>query len=314
MKNPSELIGIAVAAYQPNSQHFAEQLESIRNQSFSKWKCAISFDSPVSEIKNNPKFEVFFSDPRFVWIQNERQLGHKRNFEKAIQEVLRLGVDAIACSDQDDVWFAEKLEICRSALSQLGSLSMVHSDMFILRNDQIERNHASVWNLEKRGVDFAEPRHLLVRNVVAGCSMLFDAELARKFPTIPDEAEFHDHWYALAAAFCGTIQPIRKELFAYRQHGSNVVGVTPFQGIFHFNQRIMPPQILAKCRAGWLKSNCLAIAAERSGLVLNVCDRKTFLGRDLGWGLLEMARHYRVKDAPLARASLARGFGKFSQG
>jgi len=104
-------IGIALAAYKPEPNFLYQQLQSIAFQTWTNWVCYISFDSPLAEIQNNNRFKEFFDDKRFVWSENEKPLGHRLNFEKAMNAVAGLGVEAIACCDQDDVWFPFKLAI-----------------------------------------------------------------------------------------------------------------------------------------------------------------------------------------------------------
>src|SRR5687768_1758619 len=105
-------VGIALAAYKPPTEVFEEQLKSIQDQTYTNWVCVMTFDSSLEETLASPKIAVFKKDSRFIWLENPVRLGHKKNFERAIQETLRHSVDAIACSDQDDVWYLNKIENC----------------------------------------------------------------------------------------------------------------------------------------------------------------------------------------------------------
>jgi glycosyltransferase involved in cell wall biosynthesis len=302
-------VGIALAAYKPAPEVFEEQLKSIQDQTYPHWVCIITFDSSLEETLSSPKISIFKKDPRFVWLENPIRLGHKKNFERAIQESLRHSVDAIACSDQDDVWYPNKISECVQALQAQGPLSLVHSDMHVLEDGKILDGTA--WRIENRGITNCKSRHFYVRNIVAGCSMIFDAELARKFPIIPDEAEYHDHWYALVAAYHGGISAVNLPLYAYRQHRNNEVGVSPFQNIFAVPEGSTPSSIFNKCKNGWLKSYRLASAAKRHGLPLRWFEKLIFLlPFDLGLGLILLGLLNWFKDPALTRACLARGAGK----
>ncbi len=304
-------LGIALAAYQPPIGFFVEQLRSLQAQTYSDWVCVINLDSPLEPLRSQAALDPYFSDPRFIWSENPQRLGHKKNFEKAIQIALvQPGVKAIACSDQDDVWYPEKLARSVELLKRSGPLSLVHTDMHYLTREGITLKD-SVWTIELRGIDQTRTEHLLVRNVVAGCSMVFDAELARRFPVIPDGAIYHDHWYALVASFYGGVHPVRQALFAYRQHGANEVGVTPFIGTFTLPSDVRRRDILTKCRRGWMKTYNLASSAIEHGLPLGFWKRATFQ-RSWDGGLLMLffgLRHIFL-DPPLARACFARGVGK----
>lgn len=305
-------VGIALAAFRPEPAVFAEQLASIRSQEYKNWVCVITCDSPIGELKEDTGLKAFFEDSRFVWEENPVRLGHKKNFERAIQRAAQLEkVNAIACSDQDDRWYPNKLSVSVQALQVAGPLALVHCDMHPLRQGKIESRTA--WTIERRGVRNCAPAHLLIRNVVAGCASLFDAELARRFPNIPEEVEFHDHWYALVASCHGGVHPIPEPLFAYRQHEGNVVGVSPFRGVFWLPSHIQNLwQVIEKCQQGWRKSHALAASALREGLPLSKWNRVAFVERGLDCGVLifTMGLFHLKRDPALARASLARGGGK----
>ena len=301
-------VAIALAAYEPNVKFFAEQLKSIQDQSFTGWICVLTLDSPLASLRSEAALAHYFADSRFVWIENPMRLGHKRNFEKAIQLCLERGVDAIGCSDQDDVWYSEKLAKSVAALEKAGPLSLVHCDMHIMKEREIESQTA--WQIEKRGVHNTYPEHLFVRNVVAGCSMLIDAELVRRFPRIPEAADYHDHWYALVASFYGGVHPIRQPLFAYRQHEVNVVGMTPYRGLF-WMPKTSAGGVLEKVQRCWSRSHELALAAKEEGLPLTSKQIRAFVFRkDLGASLFFLGLKSIGSDQALARACFARAAGK----
>lgn len=295
-------VGIALAAYRPEPLTFAEQLRSIQKQTFRDWICVMTFDSPLAELASAPGLAPFREDPRFRWVENPQRLGHKKNFERAIQLALAEGVDAIGCSDQDDVWYPAKIARSVEALRKAGPLSLVHTDMHVLGPDG-RIGAQTAWELERRGVQHVSPRDLLVRNVVAGCAMLMDAELVRRFPVIPEGAAYHDHWYALVASVHGGVHAIHEPLYAYRQHAENVLGVTPFPGIFATGEHNGIGKIARKCLSGWRFSQALEQAARQAGLPLP--DENSHAARFLALGIS------RLKDDPaLARACFARSFGK----
>lgn len=305
-----ELIGIALAAYQPDLEPFAQQLSSIQSQSYPHWVCVIRFDSPLDETLSQPQIRPFLADSRFVWRENSTRLGHKKNFERAIQDCVELLVDWIACSDQDDIWYPNKLELCLKELKLRPKLSLVHSDMHVLRGTQIESQTA--WVTEKRGVHNSKPRHFFVRNIVAGCSMLFDAELARKFPNIPDGVEYHDWWYALVASYHGGVYSISQPLYAYRQHALNEVGITPFQTISQATRKLSWMEILEKCKKTWQRTWSIGRAALKEKLPMSWIERVTFYsGADFGLGFFILALVSWRSDPAYTKACIARSIGKF---
>lgn len=302
-------IGIALAAYEPNIAIFAEQLESIQRQSFKNWICVVTFDSPMRHVLSELSIKRFAEDQRFRFSENPTRLGHKKNFERALNEVIVRGVDAIACSDQDDIWYPEKLQTCSLYLSSCPPMSLVHSDMHILKG--VNKLSQTAWALERRGVENVKQHHLLIRNVVAGCSILMDAQLIKKFPQIPESAEYHDHWYALVAATIGKVRPIHQPLYAYRQHEDNVVAVSPFHGIMYLKEKHTAQQLIQKMRLGYRKSRRFAQSAQQEGLTLSWLSKTLFLrDKDFGVLLLFLGLKNIFSDPALARACFARALGK----
>lgn len=304
-------IGIALAAFEPEPTFFEAQLESIQKQSFTQWQCLISSDSLLQSFRENPTFQKFFNDPRFIWRENPTRLGSKKNFECAIQLLAKnANIDAIACSDQDDIWYPEKLETCACELEKRGPLALVHSDMHIL-NAQGSIAEQTAWKLERRGVHHTSLGDLLIRNVIAGCSMLLDANLARQYPTIPEAFDYHDHWYAAVASAHGGIFSIHRPLYAYRQHGKNVLGITPFAGLLSLRGQNHPLAVLKKLKTAWTGTLMRVNAAQDAGLLNPKTSETLFLNRlDFGMPLICKAWRDYPSDPALARACLARAMGK----
>ncbi len=309
-------VGIALAAYRPNVGYFRRQLESIQNQTCSRWFCVITSDSPLGEFYDHPDLAPFRSDERFIWLQNGECLGCRDNFGRAVRECLTRGAAFIACSDQDDVWYPEKLERGLSEIRKRPPLSLVHSDMrpFVEREGREERLPRTLWDLESRGVDRSDPVHFLIRDVASGAAMLFDAELVRRHPRIPPEFEFHDAWFAFLASAYGGVYPIREPLYDYRLHEKNVLGMNPFRGVFHAGGAAWGG-ILGKCRKKFELSRAMTLGALRERVPLPPKARRLFVSPwDFGLGLALLGVVYfvglRGRDLPLARAAWARAVGK----
>jgi hypothetical protein len=229
------MIAVAMAVFRPHPHYLLEQLQSLRMQTREDWVCILKWDSPISEIDGTEAQALLAADRRFISVQNADRLGPKKNFESAIQTAARLDVVAIACADQDDVWFPQKIEILMQELGSRPRLSLVHSDMEAFYSPISDGAPASivnsVWGLERRNVAHSRPEYLLMRNIVTGCSMLMDVDLARQYPEIPDSFPMHDHWYALAATHHGGVYPVQVPLVRYRQHAHNLIGARPPESV-----------------------------------------------------------------------------------
>ena len=157
--------------------------------------------------------------------KNETNLGVVKNFEKAIR--LTTG-DAIALSDQDDVWEPIKLERQLSALNEQGADLVFHNAAVV--SESLERRTdfwGSLTSPYSHG-RLREPRRGLIElvrgNVVQGASTMFGARLKNIVTPIP-RVWFYDHYIAIMALLTGNVYDIDAELLRYRQHGAQHLGV-----------------------------------------------------------------------------------------
>jgi glycosyltransferase involved in cell wall biosynthesis len=218
---PSEnLVGIAMATYNPDPILFKRQIESIKVQSHSNWLCLISDDgSDVSHF--NYILQTVSGDKRFVVRKNLSKVGFYRNFERALA-ALPWQCSYVAFSDQDDIWKPNKLSQQIIKLSSPNH-ECVYSDMEIVLYDGTMQS-GSFW--VNRRQSYGSLAGLLLANVATGMSMLFKqplAELALPFPATPN-LTYHDHWIALLAESRASLKYISDPLVQYIQHGGNHTG------------------------------------------------------------------------------------------
>jgi glycosyltransferase involved in cell wall biosynthesis len=219
-----DIIGIAMTTYNPNPNLFARQIESIKNQSHSKWFCLISDDgSDVSHL--NYILRTVEGDKRFAVRKNQSKLGLYRNFERALAG-LPSWCRYVTFCDQDDIWKSNKLSQQLIELSSQNA-ECVYSDMEIVRTDGTMLSR-SFWVYRKR--PYGSLSGLLLANEVTGMTMLFNrtlVELALPFPATPN-LTYHDHWVALLAESYASLRYISAPLVQYIQHGGNHTGaLTP---------------------------------------------------------------------------------------
>lgn len=135
--------------------------------------------------------------------------------------------DYFAFSDQDDVWFKNKLLSGVNALNGCSSeLKMFFSGAINTDSSLNPISTTCVRTVNSFGAN-------LVANHILGCTMLFSAPLLHainKINTehynIPDgKMPIHDAWAALVAYSLGaTVIKSNSGLMYYRQHGGNVIG------------------------------------------------------------------------------------------
>ncbi|WP_296091197.1 glycosyltransferase family 2 protein [uncultured Treponema sp.] len=210
-------ISIALTTYN-GEKYLREQLDSILKQSIQDFELVITDDSSTDstlKILN----EYAEKDSRIKVFFNEKNLGFKKNFEKAIS--LCSG-DYIALSDQDDVWTENHLQVL---LENIGSNDFVGANAFLCDEDA-KPTGTDLLSCSK--IDFLPDSKddwfffLLHSNIFQGAACMFRRSLVQKAIPIPENVKFHDYWLALIASVNGGVVYVNKCILYYRQHGANV--------------------------------------------------------------------------------------------
>lgn len=103
-KNDNPTVSVVMATYN-GEKYIREQIDSILNQSYPIYELIIQDDCSTDSTPDIcQKYEKDYSNVHFY--RNEHNLGFNDNFRTA---AMRATGDFIALSDQDDVWFPEKI-------------------------------------------------------------------------------------------------------------------------------------------------------------------------------------------------------------
>jgi glycosyltransferase involved in cell wall biosynthesis len=211
-------IAICMATHEPPPALLRRQLDSIRAQTHTDWRCVISDDcsSPAGFAALE---DAVAGDPRFVVDRSPRRLGFYRNFERVLA-LAPAGARFVALADQDDDWHPDKLATLAGAI---GDAQLAYSDARVVREDgTVVAN--TYW--ERRRNNHDDLLALLVANAVTGAASLLRRDLldvALPFPPA-QFAHFHDHWLGLCARATGTIRFVDRPLYDYVQHGEATLG------------------------------------------------------------------------------------------
>lgn len=246
-------IAILLCTY--NGGRFLEQqLASFVSQTNSNWDLWVSDDgSSDNTLELLRSFQGKIGSDR-VHIQSGPREGFARNFFSLIERVPD-SYQFYAFSDQDDVWFDDKLS--RAVMSMIESKERY--DMYCSRSQLIDEDGKVIGTtrLLRRPPSF---RNALVENISCGNTIVITNDVKTalqretKFQSIP----FHDWWVYLFVTATG-----RKVLFdpqcsiGYRQHGKNAVGLP--HGVLGFVDRMS--RLLAGNFKSAVQSNLAAIEA-----------------------------------------------------
>ncbi len=216
-------VAICMATHQPPLDLFAAQVASIAAQTHRNWICIVSDDASSDVVVD--RMAALLRDPRFVLLRHGERLGFYGNFERALRAV-PADADAVALSDQDDRWHADKLETLLGALGgepKDGAVQLAYADVRIVDADGTPRSD-TFWVTRRN--NFTSLPSLMAANTVMGAASLFRAGLLDRILPFPERLgdAYHDHWIALNALVAGSIRYVDRPLHDYVQHGANVIG------------------------------------------------------------------------------------------
>ena len=231
--NSKIMISIAMATYN-GEKYIKEQLDSIIEQTISEWELIICDDCSTDGTFTILE-EYAEKNSRIKIYRNEKNLGFKKNFEKAIS--LCSG-EYIALSDQDDIWLPEHLEVLvkniKGKSASSGNAIMTDGngcDLGFLLSDG-DRYYYDGDDCEKIF------RIMCGGNPFFGAISLYNAEKCIKFALpIPDRCVYHDLWFSLVACCLDGMNYTFEPLLKHRIHGKNESGthhITLFKQIRAF--------------------------------------------------------------------------------
>lgn len=202
-------ISIAMATYN-GARYLQAQLDSFTSQSRQPDELVITDDGSsdgtldiVKAYANQAPFEV-------RWSVNETTLGYAGNFNAAMSGV---SGDLVFLSDQDDVWFPEKLEVMAASAED-------SKEALLLMNDAVLTDaNLNATDLTKLGQTRAGGYS--DRAFVMGCCMAIHRELLDLCLSVPTESEAHDQWISRIAEGLGRRVIIERPLQYYRRHDRN---------------------------------------------------------------------------------------------
>jgi hypothetical protein len=104
---------------------------------------------------------------------------------------------------------------------------LVYSDLKVVDKD-LNLIAPSFWKYQHIDPKRNKLNHLLVQNVITGCTMMINDKLKDMLITMPDDEIMHDWWLGLVGASFGELDFIKEPLVLYRQHGKNDTGAQKY--------------------------------------------------------------------------------------
>lgn len=234
------MISIALAAYN-GEKYINEQLDSILDQTIQDFELVVcddcSTDSTWAVLR-----EYQIKDNRIKLYRNEKNLGFKKNFEKAIS--LCQG-EYIALCDQDDIWTIDHLEVLYKNIKD----KVIACGNSIIVNEKGESQKITLkenmrFDIFKYNDEDKSYRLLYFSSPYQGSAMLIKKAFFDVALPIPSSSNSHDAWFATLACFAGGINYIEDVILKYRSHSSNNSKISKRRTYFYsFQNAVREPNL-----------------------------------------------------------------------
>ena len=211
-------IDILMATYN-GEKYLSEQIDSIVGQTYQNWNLLIRDDnSSDGTLQILEKYEKL--DRRIKILRDNRgNLGIVKNFEELLKNSKS---ELIMFSDQDDIWFENKLDMYLKIAEKLEfSGFLIHSEaaLFNKNHENISKGSFISKKAVKKGLE-----NVFFNYFVQGATILISKEIRDFIFPFPKEAYLHDRYIHLVSELFFERVFINQPLIYYRQHGNNQIG------------------------------------------------------------------------------------------
>lgn len=217
----SKKVAILVCTY--NGERFLrEQLESFINQTHKNWSIHVSDDgSTDATLEILEEYKKQLGDEKIVILQGPRQ-GFAKNFLSLIKN-REIVADYFAFSDQDDIWFEDKLS---RSIAQIPQIPTSKPHLYCSRTKLVNTDLAPLGfsPLFKKRPCF---ENSLVQSIAGANTMMINNAARDLMCRIADDALVVAHdWlaYLLVTGCGGQVVFDQNPTLLYRQHEGNLIG------------------------------------------------------------------------------------------
>ena len=194
-------------------------------------------------------------------------LGACGNFARLLELT---DADYIMFCDGDDVWLENKIELTFDRMKVIeneygiNTPVLVHTDLTVT-DEQLKPISKSYWNYQKINPKYDSINHLLVQNVVTGCTAMINKSLSSLVSPVPKDVIMHDWWIALNASIFGKIDFLSDPTILYRQHNANDTGAKKW-GAEHIFRRLFQKDEIRKKFAAYERQAQLLLERHQGKL------------------------------------------------
>lgn len=235
------MIDILLATYN-GEKHLEEQLASIENQTYKRWRLRAHDDQSSDRTwEILEAFQKKHGNDKVILKKNEPASGgSKHNFTGLIKAS---DAEYMMCCDQDDVWHMDKIEKTWKRMRKMEQRYgkdiplLVYTDVRVV-DAELNEMHSSFHDCMNLRTS-SELGYEMIQNQVTGCTAMFNHHLKTYVDMVENTKKMvmHDHWLALVALVFGKMSYLNETTMDYRQHGSNVVGAQNARSIAYMWER-----------------------------------------------------------------------------
>jgi len=209
-------VSVCIASFN-GSNFIEEQISSILCQLGADDEIIVSDDCSDD---NTIKILESFNDSRLKIIKNCTNVGHVKNFERALSFAKN---EFIFLSDQDDVWLPDKVQSIVKLFREDPELYFVHHSISLLHS-RIDCLFPPFYILPNKDQYYLKFLFFqLLSPNVWGCATAFRRNILKIYLPFPSFVYAHDHWLALVVASSRKrIRLLSNTYLLRRLHGNNL--------------------------------------------------------------------------------------------
>lgn len=229
-------------------KYIIEQIRSIMAQTVPVDRISIYDDrSSDTTLATIAKFAETLSRQSAAKIHvqlNPVNLGYAENFMAGIQ---RAQADILFLCDQDDVWHPEKVEHFLAVFSHR-DVDLIFSDGILIDAAGLPIDRDTVlgsYGIKKSDIpkfNSAAKAHLSRRNYINGAAMAIRRAAAQSALPLPCKMP-HDYWLAIWSSVHNGVYCIDADLYEYRQHSNNVIGMGTSSQLYRWLGILRHPKV-----------------------------------------------------------------------
>lgn len=238
---------VALCTYN-GERYIVEQLKSILNQTITVDEIIIcddcSTDTTISTIQHfiNNNSQIHTNIQLHI---NEKQLGVCNNFQKAIN--LCTG-DVFFLSDQDDIWYPNKVEIILDWFKKNPSKDTVFTNATLINTEGIRFTSDTLFErigFEKEERSYFDSHNELLllksHNFATGATMATKTKYEFSTYCIPQNGIIHDYIIAVMSAQRHRLGYIKTPTIHYRIHKHQTCGIPTTKPLYTNTSEIKSP-------------------------------------------------------------------------